>query len=118
MKINYDKISRTYDNFRSYRDSEIQQIIKFGNIEKGMKLLDLGRGTGNLSIQMLDCISVNAVGIDRSLQLLEKASAKGLRVLCADADYSPLPFRSDSFDVVIGAYVIHHIINEPEHCFR
>jgi ubiquinone/menaquinone biosynthesis C-methylase UbiE len=52
MKIDYSNISKTYDNYRSYTYSEIQQLIRFGKLENGMKILDLGCGTGNLSTQL------------------------------------------------------------------
>ena len=121
MKIDYNDISKTYDNYRSYGYSEVSQLIRFGKIEKDMKILDLGCGTGNLSAQLSDCISVEPIGVDQSFQMLEKAIKKGLRVLGADADLIPLPFKNESFDVVIGAYVIHHIknrINLIKECFR
>ena len=47
MNIDYNNISETYDNHRSYGHSEILQLIRFGKIETGMKILDLGCGTGN-----------------------------------------------------------------------
>ena len=41
MKIDYSNISKTYDNYRSYAYSEIRQLIRFGKLENGMKILDL-----------------------------------------------------------------------------
>jgi ubiquinone/menaquinone biosynthesis C-methylase UbiE len=121
MQIDYNRISKTYDNYRSYRYSDIMQMISFGKIQTGMKVLDLGCGTGNLSTQLSECVSIQAIGIDQSFEMLKKATAKALRVLCADADESPLPFKNNSFDIVIGAYVIHHIQNRMaliKDCFR
>lgn len=120
MKINYSDISKTYDDYRSFSYSEIHQLIKFGNLKNGMKILDLGCGTGNLSAGLSECIKVDIVGIDKSFQMLEKAKTKALQVLCADAE-SNLPFNDHSFDVVIGSYVIHHIKNRMSliaECFR
>ncbi|MBN1665104.1 MAG: methyltransferase domain-containing protein [Deltaproteobacteria bacterium] len=97
------------------------QLIGFGKIQAGMKVLDLGCGTGNLSAQLLECVPVEAIGIDKSLGMLKKANTKALQVLCADADANPLPFKNDSFDIVIGAYVIHHIRSRTaliKDCFR
>jgi ubiquinone/menaquinone biosynthesis C-methylase UbiE len=111
MKIDYNDISRTYDDYRSYHKRQIQQIVKFGEIEKGMKILDLGCGTGNLSLQLSETISVGTVGLDSSFNMLEKANKKSLQVLCADADHSPFPFKDKLFDLIIGSYFIHYIKN-------
>ena len=111
MKIDYDTISETYDNHRSWGHSEILQLIRFAKIEPGMKILDLGCGTGNLSAQLLKSILVVTIGIDKSLQMLKKANRKSLQVLCGDADHRILPLKDNSFDLVIGAYVIHKIKN-------
>jgi SAM-dependent methyltransferase len=119
--INYDNISKTYDNYRSYTPSQTSPLIKFGNIEPGMKILDLGCGTGNLSRQLLDDLQVSAIGLDKSFNMLAKARNKALTVLCADADSSPLPFRDNSFDRVIISFVMHHIKNRQDlikECYR
>ena len=121
MKVDYNNISETYDNHRSYGHSEIMQLIGFGEIEAKTKILDLGCGTGNLSSQLLECVPVDSVGIDKSLHMLNKANKKSLRVLCGDADHSILPFKDNSFDLVIGAFVIHHIKNTRaliRECYR
>lgn len=121
MKIDYSHISKTYDHYRSFAPSEILHLIRFGKIEPGLKILDLGCGTGNLSARLSNCIAVDLVGLDKSLAMLEKAREKGVKVLCADADFSPLPFKNASFDGVMMAYVIHHIKQRPaliRECFR
>jgi len=103
MKIDYSHISKTYDHYRSFGRSEIGHLIRFGKISEGMKILDLGCGTGNLSTRLLDCLKVDLVGVDKSFPMLEKAREKALEVLCADADLFALPFKKESFDVVIMA---------------
>jgi SAM-dependent methyltransferase len=121
MKIDYSIISETYDHHRSYAHSEIVQLIRFGEIESNSKILDLGCGTGNLSEQLLECIPVEIIGIDKSLQMLNKARKKSLQVLCGDAGHVSLPIKDNSFDLVIGAFVIHHIKNRMaliRECFR
>ncbi|KUG23256.1 sam-dependent methyltransferase [hydrocarbon metagenome] len=120
MKIDYSNISNTYDDHRSFSHSEILKLISFGNLKDGMKILDLGCGTGNLSAGLSNCIKVDIIGIDKSFPMLKKAKAKALQIICADADYN-LPFNDHSFDVVIGSYVIHHIKNRMSliaECFR
>ncbi len=121
MEINYAGISKTYDTYRSYPNVLIRQVIEFANIVKGQRILDLGCGTGNLSVQLSGLINVDPIGIDRSVPMLEKARTKSLRVLCADVDHCPLPLHNGSFDAIVGAYVIHHINNRMalfQECYR
>ena len=48
MKINYTETSKTYDKYRSFPKRLIEEIIKFGGFKDGMKILDIGCGTGNV----------------------------------------------------------------------
>lgn len=109
MKVNYSDISRTYDKHRSYSENEIKKIIRFAGIKEGTRILDLGCGTGNMSFQLLEHLNVDVVGADISLPMLEVARDKSLEVIVADAGSGQLPFRDNTFDTVIMAYVIHQI---------
>lgn len=109
MKVNYSDISKTYDKHRSYSENEIKEIIRFAGIKEGMRVLDIGCGTGNVSSQLLGHINMDAVGIDISLPMLEVAKGKSLEVIVADAGHHYLPFQDNTFDTVILAYVIHQI---------
>jgi ubiquinone/menaquinone biosynthesis C-methylase UbiE len=116
MSIDYTEISKSYDNYRSYPVSLIKDIIRFGKVKDGMKILDIGCGTGNAACQLLELISVTIIGIDKSASMLEKAREKSLNVLCADVDKKRLPFADNYFDRIIGTYVVHQF-NNPEHVF-
>jgi ubiquinone/menaquinone biosynthesis C-methylase UbiE len=121
MNVDYTEISKTYDRYRSYPQSLIENIIDFGEIKEGMRVLDLGCGTGNVASQLLGLLKVNLIGIDQSIPMLEVAREKSLDVICADADSNPLPFQDSSFDIIIAAYVIHHITNPKlliSDCYR
>jgi len=111
MTINYTDISKIYDSYRSYPDDVIKRIIRLGRISRGKKVLDLGCGTGNVARQIRSTIDADLIGVDVSMDMLNVASSKSLVVVCSDIDNQHLPFRDSSFDVVIGAYVIHQIKN-------
>ena len=111
MRIDYTDLSRTYDDYRSYPNELMRQTIEFGQIREGMRVLDLGCGTGNVSAGLLDMIQVDVTGLDVSVSMLEKARAKSLKVVCADVEKHRIPFRDNSFDKVLSVYVIHHIRN-------
>ncbi|MGA9048880.1 MAG: methyltransferase domain-containing protein [Dehalococcoidia bacterium] len=111
VKIDYSSISGTYDRYRSYPQGLITKIGRFGEIQAGTRVLDVGCGTGNVSSRIREMVDIEIIGLDKSLSMLEAAAAKGVDVVCADADYVNLPFRPDSFDTVVAAYVIQHIEN-------
>jgi len=78
-----------------------------GVINEGDRVLDLGTGTGAVS-QVLPTDDV--VGVDLSRAMLLKAD-DSLPVIHGLAD--ALPFSDDSFDVVVGRSVLHHLPDLP-----
>ncbi|MFC2070058.1 class I SAM-dependent methyltransferase [Chloroflexota bacterium] len=121
MAFYYTEVSKTYDMYRSFRDSQIDSLIEFAGIVESDRVLDIGCGTGNASARIAEKVHVDILGVDRSIQMLEIAVSKSLEVLCVDVDNSRLPFRDRSFDIVLGTYMIHYI-NNPDflfsECFR
>ena len=121
MSIDYSEIAKSYDDHRSYPMSLIKDIVRLGNIKHGMKMLDIGCGTGNAACQLLELVNVAIIGIDKSASMLEKAREKSLDVICTDVDKNQLPFADNYFDVIIGTYVVHQF-NNLEHvaaeCYR
>jgi ubiquinone/menaquinone biosynthesis C-methylase UbiE len=111
MNVDYSDISRTYDKYRSYHKGIMEKVIEFGEIKEGTKVLDLGCGTGNIASQLLEMAKMGIIGVDLSIPMLETAREKSLEVLCANVDSHRLPFCDNSFDLVIGAYVVHQIKN-------
>ncbi|KKR11046.1 MAG: hypothetical protein A2694_01030 [Candidatus Blackburnbacteria bacterium RIFCSPHIGHO2_01_FULL_40_17] len=83
----------------------------------GKKVLDVGCNTGILLIPLLEK-GVDAIGVDISKSDIRKAQkklqAKGFSsslVLIADA--KKLPFKNDSFDIVLLSDILEHV-SEPE----
>jgi SAM-dependent methyltransferase len=76
--------------------------------------LEIGAGTGYFSLNlMLAGVVREAVCTDvspRMLATLERNAARnGLRVRTAACEASALPFPDDSFDLVVGHAVLHHL---------
>ncbi|CAB4946544.1 unannotated protein [freshwater metagenome] len=76
--------------------------------------LEIGAGTGYFTLHMLKAgIVGSAVATDISpgmIAALEKnAQEQGLEVEALVADAERLPFEDDSFDLVLGHAVLHHI---------
>lgn len=88
---------------------------------KGLKILDLGTGTGNAAIRIArqepDC---EVVGLDLSPGMLalarQKVEERGLKnITLAEGSYTrELPFPEGSFDAVSGCSTFHHICPEEK----
>jgi ubiquinone/menaquinone biosynthesis C-methylase UbiE len=76
--------------------------------------LEIGAGTGYFCLNLLQAGAIErATATDISPGMLstleENASALGLEVSTAAADAETLPFPEDSFDLIFGHAVLHHI---------
>jgi len=92
----------------------LEKILKFINIKSGMRILDLGTGSGYLSFPIAknnpDC---EVVGLDIVSDALEanriRAEAEGLSNLTfVSYDGTDFPFEAESFDLVVTRYALHH----------
>jgi ubiquinone/menaquinone biosynthesis C-methylase UbiE len=111
MRIDYTDLSKIYDDYRSYPEHVMRKTVEFSGIRRGMRVLDIGCGTGNAALRFRESMGVDVKGVDVSLQMLERAKSKSLHVVCADVDGTGMPFRDACFDIVLGVYVLHQIKN-------
>jgi arsenite methyltransferase len=84
-----------------------------GSIETGEHVLDLGSGAGTDSLVAAQMVGPEGrvVGIDMTLEMLEKARASAAQLGMANVEFvegevERLPFPDESFDVVISNGVI------------
>ena len=91
------------------------RLVEACGIGSGMKVLDIGAGTGNASIPAAQA-GAEVTASDLTQDLLEagraRADAEGVTLEWAEADAERLPFEDESYDVVmssIGAmFAPHH----------
>lgn len=100
---------------RQTQDGEhLDKILSFIHIEKGMKILDLGTGSGYLAFRIAkDDPECEVTGLDIVNDTLEsnraRAAAEGIHnITFVNYDGIYLPFDTDYFDLVVTRYSLHH----------
>ena len=76
MGINFNDFAERYDNLRVADNELINLLIRESRIEKNVKILDFGCGTGNYIYEFQKLGFENIFGLDISEQMREKAIAK------------------------------------------
>lgn len=128
----FESIKKTKESFEasfeasSYYDRQTQdkehleQILNFAEINNGMKILDLGTGTGYLAFSIAGRQpDAEVVGLDIVEKALvenrKRAAAEGLDHLhFINYNGVTFPFADQEFGLVITRYALHHFpaINE------
>jgi SAM-dependent methyltransferase len=84
-----------------------EAFVKRLGIEPGMRVLDVACGTGNTAIPEAK-LGAEVVGVDIATNLLEqareRAAAEGLAISFEVGDAEGLPYKAESFDVVVTMF--------------
>lgn len=118
----HDETSREYDRKWAIRfDDDMARFVlsKFelglgGPFPRGVKVMEIGCGTGYAMLNLgLAGVLDEAWGCDISQGMLdvcrENAERLGIKVHLQQADAEKLPYEDESFDLVIGHAVLHHL---------
>lgn len=109
--------SRSFDRAANYYDQTrrmLEPMEKFGIpaiqelAGQGSRLLEVGCGTGRISIPLLER-GVDLVGCDLSTPMLNRFREKYPAPRIAQANAAQLPFPSGHFDAVLTVHVLHLI---------
>ncbi|MTI66528.1 MAG: class I SAM-dependent methyltransferase [Firmicutes bacterium] len=106
----FDKEAKEYDNwYNTIKGDFVDKVetklaLSMFNIKRGMKVLDIGCGTGNFSIKLAK-MGCNVIGIDVSEDMLKEAEKKaldeGLNIEFKKMDVYNLDF-DEKFDAVFS----------------
>ena len=107
--IDYDKVSKIYDNVRVGDPEMVHQILQGVNLNRDSLVLDVGSGTGNNTILFTKATNAKVTGLDISYGMLEKASEKDKQVPLVQSPADALPFADETFQFVFMTEVIHHL---------
>lgn len=95
----------------------LNSILDFLPVKSGMKILDLGVGSGYMSFPLAKKYpDISIVGLDIVEKALEentkRANEENLQNLrFVSYDGCQFPFEDDTFDMVITRYALHHFPN-------
>ncbi len=105
----YDLAAEFYDEKEKYLNSFEQNKIPplLGDI-KDIKILDIGAGTGRLSLQFAKG-GAQVMALDVSSKMLELIRRKNKKIQTIVADAESLPFENESFYIVTAAFLIVHL---------
>jgi SAM-dependent methyltransferase len=84
-------------------------FISEGQIKQGDKVLEIGCGTGLFTEKVLNQTKAEITATDLSEDLLEVARKKDLPITFKAEDAMNLSFKNESFDVVFGSSILHHL---------
>lgn len=106
----YDPVLRLFDEDRFKR-----ALVEQASVAPGHRVLDLGCGTGTLTILVKQaCPDATVVGLDGDPDVLararEKARAAGVTIEFHEGMAFDPPYPPGSFDRVVSSLVFHHLV--------
>jgi ubiquinone/menaquinone biosynthesis C-methylase UbiE len=90
-------------------------VVKLSEIHKNDQVLDIGCGTGLLSLKILSKKTCNITAIDSSAQMLkifqEKIAKCNLaeKIHCALTSAENMKFKPNQFDIIAATVALHHV---------
>jgi ubiquinone/menaquinone biosynthesis C-methylase UbiE len=104
----YDAVATTYARVHAPRfEDPCHALVELVGITAGQQVLDVGTGTGVAAVAARDR-GAQAVGADASLPMLAEGRRSQAALPLVAAEALDLPFRSGSFDAVLGSFVLAH----------
>lgn len=117
-KVIEDEGAETYDSiyarlaFYEYRNQVFAKLIASLTTDTGFaRILEIGCGTGNLTRRIEGCVGKKSiiVGLDLSRKMIDVAKEKVKITNLVIALGEKLPFAGNSFDLIVGGGILHHI---------
>ncbi len=114
----FDKIADKYDSWYQSRVGKYVDLTEKIQVFSLLKdssgiVLDLGCGTGNYTVELFKR-SFKVIGCDVSKEMLRIAKNKLPEVVLIRANAYKLPFKKDSFDIVLSITMFEFIKNPEE----
>lgn len=89
--------------------SNNQEIVKLTDIKDSQCVLDVGGGTGRISV-LLKKETAKIIIADSAINMIKQAQDKGIQAVNAVSE--ELPFRDGCFDRIVMVDAFHHVENQ------
>jgi SAM-dependent methyltransferase len=115
-RIDYDAVSERYDRSRRFGPDFTRELVAvLPERFAPRRTLDVGCGTGNATACLREAFpAASAAGLDLSAGMLGRARAKSRELPLVRGHAAELPFAAGAFDLVISAYMLHHLGRRDE----
>ncbi len=107
--LDYNRLAQDYARNRRAHPVVLQELLAACRELGDGRLLEVGCGTGNYIIPLVETTSCTGWGLDPSREMLATARARSGRVHWRQGTGEALPFPDDFFELIYSVDVIHHI---------
>jgi demethylmenaquinone methyltransferase / 2-methoxy-6-polyprenyl-1,4-benzoquinol methylase len=121
VRAMFARISPRYDLLNHLLSANVDKRWRRRAVNKAMpaaatsaKVLDVGCGTGDLSIELFENTAAEVIGLDFCRPMLELARQKASQIPFIEGDGLRLPFPEATFDVVTAGFALRNLANVEE----
>jgi len=116
--LNQNWLTPLYDPLLKWgmREDEFKRhLVEYSNLASDQQVLDLGCGTGTLTIQIKQRFpQLELIGLDGDSTVLniaqKKAEAADMSIQWREGLATAIPYPDASFDRVVSCLMVHHLI--------
>ncbi len=111
-----DYLKKYEDKVETHKLVPFKKIIELAEVKEGMRILDIGSGSGDLTYEM-SSLGASLIGLDSSKQWVDKCikrykTDQNLSFIQGNA--TNLPFKDSSFELVIMNMVLLNVEKEQD----
>lgn len=96
---------------RIFGQKKDHKIVELADVRSGQALLDLGGGTGRVTV-LFTSITQKLLIADTAMKMLWEAQQKGIRTVNSQSER--LPFTQGSFDRILMVDALHHVEDQQK----